>query len=87
MKKVVCHVLIVEVQNVHKMKNVKYRFYYHWVRQTNKWSVHFKNKCVHAKHIKCNVPCESKINNAQPLRVMRGFAESVEFNNDILIIN
>lgn len=63
-------------------KKGQYRFYYHWVRQTNKWSVHFRNKCTHVDHLMCNVPCETKINKRQPYRVMQGFAELVTVDVD-----
>jgi len=56
----------------------KWRFFYHWVRATNKWSVHFRTNCIHTDHIECNVPCESKINTRQPYRVMQGFAKEIE---------
>lgn len=59
------------------MEKKKYRFFYHWVRQTDKWSVHFKKSCIHTKHIKCEVPCESKMNKRQPYRVMQGWATEV----------
>lgn len=76
----------VEALNADSMKD-NYRFFYHWVRATDKWSVHFKNKCIHASHLKCNVPCSSKMNKQQPLRVMRGWANSVEVKNDTIIIS
>lgn len=68
------------------MKNKKYRFYFHWVKQTDKWSVHFKNECIHAEHLECNVPCEAKKNKRQPYRVMRGFASQVNVKNDKITI-
>ena len=64
----------------------KYRFYFHWVRHTDKWSVHFRNKCTHATNLKCNLPCEAKKNKRQPYRVMQGFAENVRIENDTIYI-
>lgn len=70
-----------EVLNVDDMEK-KYRFFYHWVRATDKWSVHFRNTCTHAAHIKCEVPAESKMNKRQPLRVMRGWASEINICED-----
>jgi len=64
----------------------KYRFFFHWVRQTGKWSVHFKKQCIHAEHLECNLPCETKIKKTQPYRVMQGYASNVEVINDKIII-
>jgi hypothetical protein len=63
-----------------------YRFFYHWVRATDKWSVHFRKQCIHADFLKCNVPCESKNNKTQPYRVMRGFAKEVNVENSTITI-
>jgi hypothetical protein len=75
-KKAVAPAKIVVQANVGEM-NRKYRFSYHWVRQTNMWSVHFKKECIHREHIICNVTCESKINKTQPYRTMQGFATEI----------
>jgi len=85
-KKDVIYVWNAEVLNVGNMPEKKYRYFFHWVRQTNKWSVHFQKKCTHATYLECQVPCESKNNKRQPYRVMQGFATSVEVINDKIII-
>lgn len=49
-------------------------------------SVHFRNQCMKADDIQCDVPVETKWNNTQPQLVLRGFAESVEIINGIAFI-
>lgn len=58
------------------MKQV-YRFFYHYNKKEKKMSVHFNKQCFIAKHIKCDLPTESKYNKSQPNLVMQGFATSV----------
>ena len=55
----------------------KYRFFYHYYKQKGKMSVHFRNTCMVAENIICEVPCETKWNNTQPRLVMRGYATEV----------
>ena len=50
-------------------------------------SIHYKNECLRANDVICNVPIETKWNKTQPNLVMRGFAESVEIKNGICYIN
>ena len=57
------------------MKNK--RFFFHWVKATNLWSIHFNKTCTHIEHLICKVPCETKINKRQPVRVMQGFCKEV----------
>ena len=64
----------------------KWRYYYHWVRQTGNWSVHFRNQCTHRPHLTCKVEAETKINKTQPYRVMQGYASEVEITEDRIII-
>ena len=64
----------------------KYRFFYHWRKQTDAWTVHFRGKCIPVDSIKCLVPCETKKNKRQPVRVMQGFACNVEVDNGIATI-
>lgn len=65
----------------------KYRFFYHFYKQKGKMSVHFRNTCTVVDDIICNVPCETKWNKTQPRLIMRGFAKSVEINNNKAYIN
>lgn len=59
------------------MKTKKYRFFYHYYKQYNCLSVHFRGKCYKAANVICKVPTESKWNKTQPNLVMRGFAKEV----------
>jgi hypothetical protein len=68
------------------MKNKTYRFFYHYFKQKDMWSVHFKNQCLVVEDIKCQIPCESKKNKRQPRRVMQGFATDVKIKNNIAYI-
>jgi len=65
----------------------KYRFFYHYYKQKNKMSIHFKNTCVVVDNIVCNVPCQTKWNKQQPLLVMQGFAQSVTIENKTAFIS
>lgn len=60
----------------------KYRFFYHYFKQKNKMTVHFKKTCTVVYDVICNVPCETKWSEAQPKLVMRGFATSVEVKDN-----
>lgn len=63
----------------------KYRFFYHYYRQYNEMTIHFKKKCYRVKNVICEVPTETKWNEKeQPYLVMQGFASEViidEVNN------
>lgn len=65
----------------------KYRFFFHYYKRYKCLSIHYKNQCMRAKDIVCNVPVESKWNKTQPHLVIRGFANSVEIIDDICYIN
>lgn len=56
----------------------KYRFFYHYYKQYNEMSVHFKKSCTRVKDVVCNVPCTTKWAKTQPYLRMEGFAEKVE---------
>jgi len=67
--------------------NRKYRFFFHYYRQYNCLSIHYRNKCHKVKDIKINnVTVESKWNKRQPQLVMQGFAESVVIKDEIAYI-
>ena len=68
------------------MSNKKYRVFFHYYKQYKCMSIHFRNKCMKAKNIECNVAIETKYNKSQPQLVMQGFAESVEIKDDICYI-
>tara|TARA_B110000046_G_scaffold6023_1_gene6338 strand:- start:1499 stop:1705 length:207 start_codon:yes stop_codon:yes gene_type:complete len=65
----------------------KYRFFFHYYKQYKCLSVHYKNKCIRADDVVCNVPIETKWNKTQPNLVMRGFAGSVEIVDNVAYIN
>ncbi len=65
----------------------EYRFFYHYYKQYNKMSVHFKRQCFVVDSIECNTHCETKWNKTQPHLVMQGFAENVVIENGKAIIN
>lgn len=69
------------------LKMKKYRFFYHYYKQYDRMSVHFKNTCSDVEKVVCSVPCESKKNKTQPRRVMQGFAKEVKIIDDIAYIN
>lgn len=58
----------------------KFRFFYHYRRQIDSISIHFRGKCHICENVKCLVPTESKRNKTQPKIVIQGFCEKVIFN-------
>jgi hypothetical protein len=65
----------------------KRRFFFHYRKQTNTMTIHWKKECLQAKEIKCSVPVETKWNKIQPRLVIQGFASEVIIENDIAYIN
>lgn len=61
----------------------KRRFFYHWFRQKNCWSVHFAGACHAVEHIHCYAVCETKRRKIQPKAVMQGWASSVRIKNGV----
>ena len=64
-----------------------YRFFYHYYKQKQKMSVHFKGKCHVVDDVVCNRPCETHWNPRQPNLVMRGYAKEVCIINGRAVIN
>ncbi len=64
------------------VKNKKYRFFYHYFKQKNKMSVHFRGKCTIVNDIICMCPSATKWNKTQPYLVMQGFCENVIIGED-----
>lgn len=64
----------------------KYRFFYHYRKETGGMTVHFRKKCYAVENVNCKVACETKFNKQQPRLVMQGFAESVEIENETATI-
>lgn len=65
----------------------KYRFFYHYYKQYNEMSVHFRGTCYRSKNVVCNVPTETKWNKTQPNLVMRGFASEITITEENITIN
>jgi len=59
------------------------RFFYHWFKQKQAWSVHFANACHVVNDIHCFVPCETKRRKTQPKAVMQGWAHEVKIKNGV----
>lgn len=60
------------------MKNKKYRFFYHYYKQYNEMSIHFRGNCYRVKDVECEVQCETKWNDhKQPHLVMQGWCSEV----------
>ena len=64
----------------------KYRFFYHYFRQKNCISVHFRNKCTQCKDVICYAETETKWNKTQPQLVIRGYASNIELIDNIIYI-
>jgi len=64
------------------MHRPQYRFFFHYNKAKNTMTVHFRNKCIVVKHIRCDVPVETKWNKAQPRIVMRGWCHAVQLNTE-----
>lgn len=65
----------------------KYRFFFHYYKRYKCMSIHFRDQCMRAQDVVCNVPIESKWNKTQPNLVMRGYAEKVEIIDQTCYIN
>ena len=65
----------------------KYRFFFHYYKRYKCMSIHFRDQCMRAQDVVCNVPKESKWNKTQPNLVMRGYAEKVEIIDQTCYIN
>lgn len=64
----------------------KYRFFYHYYKQYNEMSVHFKGTCYRTKNVICNVPTETKWNKNMPKLVVQGFSRSIKVEENRIII-
>lgn len=57
------------------------RFFFHYYKQKDKWSVHYNRKCHIVDNIICLEKIESKNNQRQPRKVIQGFTKKIEINN------
>lgn len=56
----------------------KYRFFFHYFRQKDRMSVHFRDRCYVVDVVDCQVNCQSKKRTRQPRRVMQGWCEDIK---------
>ena len=61
------------------MADKKYRFFFHYRKQTKRLTLHYRDECIGVDDIDCRVSCETKWNKNQPHLVMRGFSKSVTY--------
>lgn len=64
----------------------KYRFFYHYRHATKSLTVHFRGKCYSCQDVQCEAPTESKWNKTQPTLVMQGYCNSIEEQDNKIII-
>lgn len=70
-----------------RTEDKKYRFFYHYRKETGGMTIHYKGTCYPVEDVKCNVPCETHKNKQQPKLVMRGFCKEIKIENGLGIIN
>jgi hypothetical protein len=58
------------------------RFFFHFRKATGELTLHWNKQCIPIKDVDCRVPIETKWNKEQPRVVLRGFASSVEIDED-----
>lgn len=58
-------------------KRKEYRFSFHYHKQRDMMSVHFRKACFLVKDVQCLTSCVSKYNKTQPRLVMQGWAKEV----------
>jgi hypothetical protein len=63
-----------------------YRFFYHYYRQYNSMSVHFRGSCYKTDNVECLVSCETKWKKTQPHLVLQGFAKEIEVLENKIVI-
>ena len=64
-----------------------YRFFYHFNKQKQGMTVHFRGQCIIAKNVVCSRQSETKWNpKKQPMLVMQGFCKEVQMENDTIYI-
>jgi len=64
----------------------KYSFFFHYRKQTEGMTVHFRGVCHPCKFVICNVPCETKYHKTQPYLTMNGKASEIEIIGQKIII-
>jgi hypothetical protein len=64
----------------------KYRFFFHYRKQTGGMTVHFRGQCIPIRDVECKVKCETKRNKTQPYLVLQGFCSDVIVEGERAII-
>jgi hypothetical protein len=64
----------------------KYKFFFHYRKQTGGMTVHFKGKCIPVYDVECRVKCETKRNKNQPRLVISGYCSDVLVEDEKAII-
>ncbi len=58
------------------------RFFFHFRKSTGELTLHWENKCIPIKDVDCRVPVETKWNKEQPRVVLRGYATTIEIDEN-----
>ena len=61
----------------------KRRFFYHYYKQKNCMTVHWRGACYPVQMLYCYAATELKRNNRQPRVTMQGWAHSIRIENGI----
>jgi len=56
----------------------KYRFFYHYYKQYNEMSVHYKGVCYPCQNVICEAKAETKWNKTQPQLVLQGYSSGLD---------
>lgn len=64
----------------------KYRFFFHYRKQTGGMTVHFRGQCIPITDVECKVRCETKRNKTQPYLVLQGYCSDVIVEGEKAII-
>lgn len=64
----------------------KYRFFFHYRKQTGGMTVHFRGQCIPVHDVECRVKCETKRNKTQPYLVLQGYCRDVQVEEEKAII-
>jgi hypothetical protein len=64
----------------------KYRFFFHYRKQTSGMTVHFRGQCIPVHDVECRVKCETKRKKTQPHLVLQGYCSDVLVEDEKAII-
>lgn len=65
----------------------KYRFFFHYRKQTKQMTVHFRGQCIPTQNVECHAQCNTKWNKIQPNLVLQGFCSNIEILKNKVIIH